>query len=290
VSRNKVAQRELFYRSGLPQPGFHVARDVESALAWTGGSWPVVVKPVSGSGSLGVRIVHGEHEMRTWFTERDSEEPALVEEYLDHPEYSVEAVTDHGSVVFSSVTAKTTGPRPFFVETEHRIPADQDADDLLRGVVRALGMGSGILHLEYRDAPGGPRIMEVAVRTPGDYILDAVEAALEVDLYDAVVAVACGEQPSRIQPSQGTAAVWFPTPEPGEVVDIVGVDAVTSHEGVVKVEIDVEPGSTVHPMRSSMDRVGVVIVRADTPDVLEARLKTVREELGFRTVSPGEGR
>ena len=197
-------------------------------------------------------------------------------------------MTDQGSVVFSSVTAKTTGPPPFFVETEHRIPAEQDTDELLRGVVQALGMGSGILHLEYRDGPEGPRIMEVAVRTPGDYILDGVEAALDVDLYDAVVAVACGERPHRIQPSHGTAAVWFPTPEPGEVAEVVGADRVASHEGVVKVEIDVEPGNTVNPLRSSMDRVGVVIVRADTPDELEARLKVVREELVFRTIPSGE--
>lgn len=288
TSRNKVAQRELFQRHGLPQPAFHVARGAESALAWVGTSWPVVAKPVSGSGSLGVRIVHDEPELRAWFGERAADAPVLIEEYLEHSEYSVEAVTDQGSVVFSSVTAKTTGPPPFFVETEHRIPAEQDTDELLRGVVQALGMGSGILHLEYRDGPEGPRIMEVAVRTPGDYILDGVEAALDVDLYDAVVAVACGERPHRIQPSHGTAAVWFPTPEPGEVAEVVGADRVASHEGVVKVEIDVEPGNTVNPLRSSMDRVGVVIVRADTPDELEARLKVVREELVFRTIPSGE--
>ncbi|KOX11244.1 ATP-grasp domain-containing protein [Nocardiopsis sp. NRRL B-16309] len=289
TSRNKVAQRELFARRGVPQPRHHVARDVEGALAWVDGAWPVVAKPVSGSGSAGVRIVGDEAGLRDWFAERTTDEPVLVEEYLSGPEFSIEAVTDRGRVVFSSVTAKTTTSPPLAVETEHRMPVEQDTGDLLAEVVDALGMGSGILHLEFRSEPEGPRVMEVAVRTPGDYILDGVQAATGVDLYDAVIAVACGEEVPEPRVSGGTAAIWFPTPEPGEVVKVEGAEAVSAREGVVKVEIDVEPGGTVNPLRSSMDRVGVVIVRADSSVELESRLKTVQEELRFHTKTSGEG-
>jgi biotin carboxylase len=162
-----------------------------------------------------------------------------------------------------------------------RITAEEAdaAGAVLRRVVDALGTGSGIMHLELRLEPDGPHIMEVAVRTPGDYIMDVVEAATGVDLFDAVIAVACGEKPDVAARRDDVAAVWFPTTDPGTVTAVHGVPEIQRMDGVVNIEIDVGPGAEIHPLRSSMDRIGMVIYHAPDRAGLGHLRKRVQDEL-----------
>ncbi|MFC0554873.1 ATP-grasp domain-containing protein [Planotetraspora thailandica] len=285
TSRNKLVQRELFGRRNLAQPEYHLARSAEDAAAWAEGRYPVVAKPLSSSGSMGVQIVTDENELHTWCQENDSPKSFLVEGYLSGPEYSVEAVASAGEIVFWSVTEKITTEAPHFVELEHHVPAQVGGEEksairsVLGEVAGALGMRSGIMHLELRLEPAGPHIMEVAVRTPGDYIMDVVQAATGVDLYDAVIAVACDDTPSVTATDDHIASVWFPAPEPGTVTSVSGVDRVQALEGVVNIEIDVAAGSVIHPLRSSMDRIGMVIYRAADRVALESLRKRIHDEL-----------
>lgn len=294
TSRNKLIQRETFARHGLAQPEYLPARTADAAIEWAKDRYPVVLKPLSSTGSHGVRIVTDETEVADWVREREDSGVFLVERYLPGPEYSVEAVIERGTVVFRIVTDKTTTPAPYCVELEHQSPADlggserTSIEELLDGVVSALAIGSGIVHLELRLEADGPHIMEVAVRTPGDYIMDVVEAATGVDLYDAVIAVACG-QPPPVEPTvDGVACVWFPTAEPGVITAIEGTERVAQLEGVVNIEIDVEPGGRVEPLRSSMERLGMVILGATDRGELGKRLDAVRAEL-LIAVQPAHG-
>jgi biotin carboxylase len=288
TSRNKIIQRELFARAGLAQPGYYLAQGADAALAWAAGRFPVVAKPLSGMGSIGVQIVASGSELRRWCLENESGNPFLVEQYLTGPEYSVEAIAERGSVVFWSVTEKTTTSGPFCVELAHHVPADCDPgtrkaiSELLAGVIAALGMGSGIVHLELRLEPGGPHVMEVAVRTPGDFIMDVVQAATGVDLYDAVVAVACGQAPCVDVPAGRAACAWYPLVGPGVVTAIEGVEKTSQLDGVMDVEIRVRVGAAVNPYHSSMDRVGVVVVQAKDRAELDSRLDAIQSQLRIR--------
>jgi biotin carboxylase len=289
TSRNKYLQRALFSRHGLAQPAYHLARDVTGACRWAAGRYPVVLKPLSESGSVGVRVAGDPRELAAWCAERDPGTAFLVEQYLPGQEYSVEAIVDRTVVAFSSITRKTTTPPPFFVELEHRVPAGCDASatdmvsDVLSEVVRAMGIGSGIVHLEFRLEPTGPHIMEVAVRTPCDHIMDVVQCATGIDLYDAAIAVACGESPKVCATVQRAACAWYPVVPPGVVTSVDGIDEVSQFEGVRYVYCDVTAGDRVHPFRSSEERVSAALVEASDLATLDARLGRVQRELRIST-------
>ncbi|MGW1539062.1 ATP-grasp domain-containing protein [Streptomyces sp. NPDC002309] len=289
VSRNKLMQREVFGRAGLRQPEYVHARGVEAAEAFAADRYPVVLKPLSSMGSLGVRIAADRDELRAWAEEQPANASFLVEEFLDGPEFSVEALIVDGTPVFESVTAKTTTVAPYRVELAHHVPAALDEGErqeisaLLRQVVGALGMRTGVVHFELILRSGSPHIVEIATRTPGDYLMDVIEAATDVDLYDAAVAAACG-LPLNLPPgAAGTpprvASVWFPTPAAGTVSAVAGVERVEKLPGVVKIEIDVAPGDEIHELCSSMDRVGMVVYQAPERQELDAVLARVRDEL-----------
>lgn len=132
VCRDKFLQRQRLKQSGVSVPQFYSAFSTREAVAAALEiGFPVVLKPVCGSGSIGVRLCMGEREVishanyllaqRT--NERGMPIPAivLVEEYLVGKEYSVEAFGNR----IIGITRKHLGRLPDFVEIGHDYPAAQ---------------------------------------------------------------------------------------------------------------------------------------------------------------------
>lgn len=291
LSRNKALQRACFAAAGLPQPEFILAGDPARALSWAGPRLPVIVKPLSSSGSAGVEMAFDLARLRATLDRRGAGR-LLVEQAVDGPEYSWEGFVRDGRILFGTVTAKeTTGP-PHFVEVAHRgghrfadPTTDRVVNDLADQVVRAARIRTGPVHLEFRLTAGGPAIMEFAVRTPGDFIFDLVAAAHEFDPYRAVLQLAMGfasDLPTTADPAS-FPAVWFPTCAPGRVIEVTGLAAVRAHPLVRHAVLDVRAGDVIWPLRSSAQRPGHVRIDAPSPSERDRVLDYVQEHLRIVT-------
>lgn len=215
TSRDKTLQRALFERRGIAQPRWHHVHDLDEGVRWLATCGRAVAKPPDRGGSEGVQLVASPAELRMWHS---AVQPTtfLLEEFIEGPEYSVELLLQAGVPVFVNVTAKRTTGAPQFVEVGHVAPARLAQGDGARmrssavAVVDALGMPSGIAHVELRQTAAGPVVMEVAVRTPGDYIMEMIGAAWGIDLFEQVIRVACGRPVARAATPVGAAEVIFP--------------------------------------------------------------------------------
>ncbi|MCQ6246001.1 ATP-grasp domain-containing protein [Streptomyces malaysiensis] len=271
--RDKETQVAALAAAGVPVPDSTAVGEVADAVrAADRIGHPVVLKPVLGSGSVGVRLCRDREETRRWAEEllsRSTDErgnpvPAriLVQEAVEGPEFSVE--TFDNAVV--TAVAKHIGPRPYFVETGHEVPAPVPdataaalADTALRALA-ALGLGWGAAHTELRMSAHGPVVIEVNPRLAGGMIPVAVRAALGVDLVDAVIARAAGQSRTPARPGRLHAAVRFLRNErEGRVMDIGGVEAARAAPGVVAVAIGTAPGRTVRVTNTFQDRLGCVV-------------------------------
>jgi biotin carboxylase len=290
LSRNKALQRGCFAAARLPQPDYLVTDDLRAAETWAGPRLPVVVKPLTSSGSKGVELVPDLEAYRELCARRGEEGRLLVEAAVSGPEFSWEALVVDGAVRYSNVTAKeTTGP-PHFVEVAHRTAADLVAgtaaqvERLAAGVVAALRFRTGLVHLEFRITDSGPAIMEVAVRTPGDFIMDILTLTYGFDWFEMTVRLAMGqtlpELPCR---PQAFAASYFPVARPGRVSGVAGLDEVRAHPCVVQADVKVGEGDVIPPLRSSAGRVGSVVLVAPTRAEREAALGFVRRTLRIDT-------
>lgn len=271
--RDKETQVLALAAAGVPVPASTAVSAVADAVRAAGGiGHPVVLKPVRGSGSVGVRLCRDREETRWWAAEllsRSTDErgnpvPAriLVQAAVEGPEFSVETFDD--AVV--TVVAKHIGPRPYFVETGHEVPAPVPrataaslGDTALRALA-ALGLGWGAAHTELRLSPDGPVVIEVNPRLAGGMIPVAVRAALGVDLIDAVIARAAGQRRRPARPGQRHAAVRFLHNErEGRVTGVEGIAAARTAPGVVAVAVGTAPGRTVRVTHSFQDRLGCVV-------------------------------
>ncbi|MFJ3926409.1 ATP-grasp domain-containing protein [Streptomyces sp. NPDC090022] len=288
ISRNKALQRTGFGAYGVPQPAFLLAPRLGAARKWMTERLPVVVKPLSLGGSEGVELVSTPAQAEEIAVRRGGEGKILVEEAVQGPEYSWEALVHEGRVLFENVTEKETTAPPYFVELSHRCGHRfQDpvlaarVDALTEGVLRGLGMRTGLVHLEFRVGVDGPVLMEVAVRTPGDFLAEAVGLTYGFDLHEAVVRLALGLPLGDLVRTEPVAyaATYFPTCAPGTVTAVDGAEEVAAHPAVVRVALRKGPGDTVGRLTSSSQRLGHVLVRADSVAEREDALKFVAERL-----------
>ncbi|RBL85386.1 ATP-dependent carboxylate-amine ligase, partial [Streptomyces cavourensis] len=127
---------------------------------------------------------------------------ALIEEYVDGPEFAVQTLTRGGTTRVLSVFRQRTTPPPVFVELGYEYPCGLDAarreelDTLLRDALAALGLRDWISHTQVRLGPDGFRVIEVNARRPGGRLVEMTTAVSGVDMVEAVTRQVLGlEQP-----------------------------------------------------------------------------------------------
>jgi biotin carboxylase len=291
ASRDKALQRTLLRRHDVGQPEFHIVGplDPTPAFDWAASRYPVVAKPLRSFGSLGVRLVPDRAALRALLTDRWPDEPVLIETYVDAPEYSWEALIQRGEVRFGSYTRKQTSGPPQFVELGHVLPHDfgpqrRDLlDAVMRRAVAALGIDSALVHLEFRFDGSRVDVLEAAVRTPGDHLMDLLALAYGCDFFELTVRLALGEPLAELPAAVAQAAIGFVTSAPGVIRSVDGLDAARAVPGVVRASADLPEGTTVAGLESSADRVGhVVAVRtgADAWEAVEAARAAITVSVG----------
>lgn len=303
--RDKAVQRDHLRRAGVPGAEAVPAATAAAAVAAADRiGYPVVVKPVSGSGSIATRRCIGAAEVAAAAAAVLASEPAelelppqhvVVEEYLTGQEYSVETFDE--TVV--GVTHKHLGPEPYFVETGHDFPAPLPAGTASAightalTALRALGLGWGPAHVELRLTPTGPRIVEVNPRLAGGMIPRLVEVATGIDLIHQAVARTAARAARASVPvatHRRVASIRFLVAEAaGCLVGIDGVAAARRMPGVVEVGLTRAPGEQVRLHRSFRDRLGYVIATAGDHITAASVAEAGRRALTARIAPPGGG-
>jgi biotin carboxylase len=261
----------------VPCPeSFHVTELAEAWSAIRKLTQHTIVKPALSNGSQGVtRLpedptkgqVQAAFERAMQFTRADG---VMVEQFIEGPEFSVEALTANGTTHVVAVTDKLTS-EPYCVEIGHSQPSQWPEKDLAEirttaaAAVRALGIDWSASHTEIRLGPNGPRVIEVGARLGGGFITShLVPLSTGVDMLGAAIGLALGETPCLRSTHCRGAAIRFLTPAPGIVQRIDGVDRCRNSIGVCEVVVEVKPGDRIKPLIDNSGRVGHVICDANT--------------------------
>lgn len=276
ISTNKYKMRCAFRDNGVATPYFRTISDAAEMENDTGFSFPLIVKPTDRSGSRGITKVYTAEELPAAVaaaTVHSFEKKAIVEEYIEGPEFSCECISYQGKHTMLTITKKFTTGAPHFIETGHLEPAPLTEE--MRETVRkeifagldALKIYSGASHSEFRITPEGKvRIIEIGSRMGGDCIgSDLVRLSTGYDFVKMVLDVAAGKEPDFTPVcTPACAAVRFVFTQD----DIRVLDKIKSecHEALYEVS-DMEPIGD-HEIVDSGTRYGHFIVTAPTHEEL----------------------
>lgn len=220
LSTNKHAMREAFFRGGDPSPKSFLVENAEQAQALPL-TYPVIVKPTDRSGSRGITKLYDPTGLAGAIREAQEqgfEKKALVEEFAEGDEYSVECISFGGEHHFLAMTKKYTTGAPHFIETGHLEPAPVDAKTLetvkcvIFHALDTLGIANSASHSELKIAADGTiRLIEIGGRMGGDCIgSDLVMLSTGADFVRAVIQVSLGQKPDLTPVKKGRpAAIRF---------------------------------------------------------------------------------
>lgn len=285
--RDKHSCRVRLTAAGLPQPGFHLAADLDDARAAAARiGFPVVVKPRALGASMGVSLARDETEFDAAYRVAHEaslvgDEPfrggAIIEGFADGPEISIDGAVHKGEYRPMFVARKSTGMPPFFEETGHLVDSadpllrDEDLLGVLAEAHRVLGIENGITHTEVRLTGRGPVIIEVNGRLGGDLIPFLGKTATGIDPGSVLFDVATGQRPDVVPTRSGVAGIRFGYPEHDCLVHAVAVPA--EAPGLVTASPMVEPGTTLRlPPGGYIARHSFVVCQASDPETCSERL------------------
>ena len=293
--RDKAQMKTVLGAAGVPCARHRLADSAPAALGFAEEvGFPLVVKPPAGAGAKSTFRLDDADDLRSWLAAAPPtpRRLALLEEFLTGEEGSYDSVMVDGNVVWHSVSSYLPMPlevlRNPWIQWIVLMPRDIDGPEYAGiratapAALRALGLDTGLTHLEWFRRPDGTvAVSEVAVRPPGAQITSMLCYAHDLDLYSAwaqLMVHGTFDPPER-RWSVGT--VYLRGQGTGVVRAVHGLDRL-EEMGSVAVEWRLpQPGQV---SSGSYEGDGYVIVRhPDTAVVTDAlrRLVTgVRVELG----------
>ncbi|MDJ1132742.1 ATP-grasp domain-containing protein [Streptomyces iconiensis] len=312
LARDKWTMREAFAAGGVPQPRYGIAHSLEEArgIAERTG-YPLVMKPVLGTGSMFVRSVDNEEELAEHFDfflkgswERFTYDPLhdaahkaydgglLLEEFLPGTEICVESLVHDGETRTLAIHDKPLPTGPTFEEvyacTPTRLPEKtvRMVEEATVKVHRALGIATGATHVEFRlRGDDEPAVLEAAARMGGGPIYRSVLLSTGVDMVEAVLDLASGRAP-RVEPAERATPVGFWNIFPdkaGTLTRVTGLDTVRADPRVDEVQIYKAPGDELLVPPQTFQGHGHLIFTVNTEDELDPAFREMTSTLRLET-------
>lgn len=268
-STNKFLMREKLKLAGLLCPKYFLIKK-SSDIKSDGGkiNYPAIVKPVDRSGSMGVTKVFYSDELEQAVPialEASFSNQAIVEEFIDGVEVSVEMISFNGVHYGLAITDKETSGSPHFVELAHHQPSQlpkriqKEIFKTAKKGLDALGITNGASHPEFIISLKGNIITEIGARMGGDFIgSDLVSLSTGYDFLKGVLLVAIGKFKIPQKLFSKYSGVYFYSELTQQVKELINKEKNSSFK--VRSEINSEK---LLPLKQSSDRSGYFIYQDD---------------------------
>ena len=300
---DKERMRKCFKEAALPSPAFTVFSKENPAFVPENINlpfpYPVVVKPVDNMGSRGCRKVNNQTELteavdNAFHFSRSGR--TIVEEYMEGPEFSIDAVIYHGNVTICGLADRHIFFPPYFIEMGHTMPAivsqkkqEQIIDVFIRGI-KALGIDNGAAKGDIKLTKKGPMIGEIAARLSGGYMSGwTYPYASGVDPAKGAICVALGIEPKDLKPVRNwTSAERAFISIPGLIHSINGLDEVKNIPGIRDLFLRARTGKRISFPENNVSKAGNVISAAENRQAAVESAEKAARKVFIRLVAPDE--
>ena len=236
--------------------------------------FPVMVKPLDGSGSRGAsRVDNAETLESACKLAMDSSitHRATVETFIFGKEYGAESLVVNGEAHVLGIMRKWMTEPPYYAELGHAIPTDlpkeieDKAKKCVKKAIKALGINFGSVNMDMLITPEGTiHIIDIGARMGGnmigpcvipygtgiDYMADMIRNAVndEIDLN------------SDVRSAVATRLLAFGK---GVITRLPDFDALEKKYSV-EIYHHMEVGQEVNEYRTNLDGCGYIVAKADT--------------------------
>lgn len=188
--RNKIVMKQILKQKEIPVPEFAPAERVEDIVQRYG--FPVVLKPVDGASSRGVKISTNRSQLERDLAEIGKQLSGYeAEQYIDGNIYHLDGLMYQGKLAFCQVYQYYNSCYAFangipvgvmMVDSTER---QQKLMQFAERALNALDLLKGPFHLElFIDPMGEVRFLEVGARVGGAFVAPCIEKRWGINLFE----------------------------------------------------------------------------------------------------------
>jgi biotin carboxylase len=303
AARDKFMMRTLMAQGGVPCPVFrHFTRADDPRTVAEQVTYPCVVKPLNLNGSRGVMRANNPAELIAAverllrLLQREAangvQPTYLVEDFIPGVEVALEGMLDNGKLTVLALFDKPDPlDGPFFEETIYvtpsRLPAATQATiaETVALAAQSLGLQMGPVHAELRINEQGAWMLEVAGRSIGGLCSQILRFGVDASLEELILRQAAGlgiESTERA--GRAVGVMMIPIPSAGILQRVTGTEAAAAIPGITGLQITAKLGYAINPLPEGESYLGFIFAQGETPDVVEAALRSAHEQLQFTLV------
>lgn len=256
-------------------------------------SFPIIVKPNSGTGSTGVKLCSSFEQTINHIDCLSNNgylsQGILVQEYVLGEEFSIEVVALEGKYHILGITKKYLGSEPYFLEVGHEFPAVINnfiTNKIIYCVIKALetvGFKLGAAHVEFRLVNEDVYIIEINPRLAGGMIPILIEQSQGIKLIDNLVKLFVGEKVEFIPESSFVTKIEFFLPHnEGNLEEIKGLDKAINSNNIFNIGIYKAIGDIIKIKHDFSDRLGFIIAKSDSIDTCKKAIIDACKHVHFR--------
>jgi biotin carboxylase len=275
---SKAAMRRHWQGIRKYSTDFEIVSTLDAAMAAVKKleKFPLIFKPDrSFGGSRGVTRVDGIEEVATAFAAAQAgglaDSEIVIERCIEGSEHSAEVLIWQGKSSVLCVGKKVKSLPPYRVDVSVQYPTQLTSaqetivTDMCQQAVTALGHSQGIAHIEFGLTEQGPVLFELGARCGGGHTPQIAHHVSGVNEFVEACRMACGIAPAQFEPTQRRGADYrFLIFRSGIVQRIDIPETVTRDGGVLDVDVTVQAGDEIRPLRSTSERAGFLVATGDT--------------------------
>ncbi len=288
--KNKAAVRKCLYDAKADDTGYSYEISTEDDIARVRDlvAYPIMMKPVDGSGSRGASKVEKteDFDKACRFAMSGSiSHRAVAEPFVVGKEYGVESFVENGEIHVLAVMQKDMTQPPYYAELGHAIPSGLPADvenrikECVRKALVAMGVNHGSVNMDILVSEDySVHIVDVGARMGGNLIgSHIIPLGTGIDYMGNMIKAAVGDKTNwdPISNPQPVATKLLAL-APGIVKTLPDFEAI-EEEYDVKIEHHLHVGDTITPYRTNLDGCGYVIAGGCNSNVAISKAAEVKE-------------
>ena len=289
IMQDKALFREFLKDNGFNVPNAKGYDNAEAALKDIDFfNWPVIVKPVDSAGSKGVTRVDNPKNLEAAIAHALDESHNghfIIEDFLELQGYQSSAdcfsidgelvYADYSDQLFDKNAENPYTPAieiwPASMPQEHKNYLTSEIQRLLK----LLNCGTGLYNIESRVCKNGkPYIMEVSPRAGGNRIAELQRIGTGIDLIDAEVCKAVGDdlKPILMPRYDGFYVNFILHSNQDGIFQEAIIDEDFKQKHLIEAEIRVNKGDHVETFRGANNAIGTLFLHFNTRDNLDTAL------------------
>ena len=273
--RDKQLMKERVAAAGLRVARarrVRTAAEARAAVEHTG--LPAIIKPISGAGSADTYKLESMADLEKVLPALGHVIEASCEEFITGDEYTYDALCVDGEPRYENVTRYLPNAlemrshewvSPIMLSVRDLAqPHLQPGLTLGRQVMKALGMGDGMVHMEWFLTPSGEAVFgEIACRPGGACIVDQINYTSDIDIFREWARISTtGRFDASTERKYNVGIIFKRAQGHGTITNIVGLRRYLERYGAGVVEDNLlRPGTPRRDWKSTLLSDGYLIIR-----------------------------